>query len=51
MGWQDYAVTAIGVVVAALIVRRLICLFGDKRSGGCAGCENAGCLLRKKAKK
>lgn len=46
MGWQDYIVWAIGIAVAAIVVKRIWCLFRGKRRGGCASCGSTQCPLK-----
>lgn len=51
MDWQDYTVWAIGLAVAALIVRRVVCLLRGRGRGGCASCGAMACPLKKAARK
>jgi hypothetical protein len=51
MGWQDYVVWAIGLLVAALIVRRSWCFFRGRKRGGCASCASADCPLKHVARR
>lgn len=46
MGWQDYTVWAIGAVVAAVLLWRLICLFRGRGKGGCASCGSVACPIK-----
>lgn len=49
MGWQDFAVWGIGIVVAAVVLRRMWCFFRGRRRGGCASCASTHCALRRHA--
>ncbi|WP_298031705.1 hypothetical protein [uncultured Alistipes sp.] len=46
MDWQDYIVWAIGLAVAALLVRRLRCFVQGRRKSGCASCDSTHCPLK-----
>nr|WP_281548042.1 hypothetical protein [Alistipes onderdonkii] len=46
MGWQDFAVWGIGIVVAAVVLRRMWCFFRGRGRGGCASCAGTHCALK-----
>ncbi|MDE5691764.1 MAG: hypothetical protein K2I13_06125, partial [Alistipes sp.] len=48
MDWQDYTVGAILGATALLLAWRLWRRLCGRRRGGCAGCDAAGCPLKKK---
>lgn len=45
--WQEWAVAAVGAVVAVLILRRAICFVLGRGGDGCASCGKKGCPMRK----
>lgn len=51
MDWQDYVVFAIGIAVAAILVRRLVCALRGTVRGGCSSCASAQCPLKKVRRK
>ena len=46
MDWQDYSVWAIGIAVAVLLVRRVVCALGGGARGRCSSCT-ADCPIKK----
>ncbi|MDE6069624.1 MAG: hypothetical protein K2F92_01925 [Alistipes sp.] len=47
MDWQDYTVWGIVAAIGALLVRRLVCLLRGRGKGGCAGCGETRCPLKR----
>lgn len=47
MGWQQIVVALIGVAVAGLVVRRLVCWFRGRSTGACSSCESVNCPMHK----
>ena len=46
MDWQDYVVWAIGIAVAALLVRRVVCALRGTSRGRCSSCT-ADCPVKR----